>query len=347
MDATVINIEVNNPTVEAKQATNPSLLNPNFRKHFLQTPCRCCGSNGHALLIQTKSRSGQTYFKYSCPVLGDYPDPSYLTEKEIFILTHSASHTKFAKHYHYDPKAISDALSLYRQQGIGKFTTKREFKDFRENINNSCNAYRIECVRRDHYRKSISGPCFICGNTQHSALTPYLTENGMLTYHYLCPVTAYENWEEANQFENQFQKYMICQNKFAKENQYERNKALAALDIFKGSSASLRWSTMAIERLELEICQICDNHYNEKQIQAKSQNQNNSRQSIQNLIQSSIHNLIKLTKHENLRTSIQNLIDPFDKSLTRLVIHNLVIGVICIILVFSANVAFKSPNHSS
>jgi hypothetical protein len=348
MDATVINIETNNPAVEVKHPINVSLLNTNFCKYFLQAPCRCCGSDKHSLLMQTRSRSGKTkYLQYSCPVLEEHPDPSLLTESEILIETHLASHIKFAKHYNHEIQSTMDALRIYRRQGMGKFMAKRDFECFKEKVGHACHTYQNTLKEINRHKSLFLGSCTICGNKDHSALIPYLTSSGSVTYHYICPVSANENWEEACRFGDRLQKYRICPHKFSKEYQYTKTKALAALDIFKESNASTKWPIKDIEKLELEILEICDTHHRERQIVAESQNQENSRRPIYNLIQKSIHNLIKFAKQDTLRTSIQNLIDPSDRNLTRLVIHNLVIGLICIILIFSANVAFSNSNYSS
>jgi len=353
-DATVIDTETDTPVEETRQDNKSLPYSSKFYKHFFFGPCRCCGSNRHGLLIRTLTKNKKVkYTRYSCPVLGEYPHPAKLSEQEILSSIHFACPIRMAKYYSYELNDTIQAMRLYRTHGMGKFLPDNDYRTFKRNVLDTCYSYQSVNRKVDGYKPLVTGDCAICGNHKHSALIPHLTGNGTVTYHYLCPVAANENWEEAAQFKNALQKYKICPSKLAKECDYSFTILFTALDVFKLSSASERWTTKEIEKLELEASQICEQYHTSKTMSTpKSDLENPNKSSIwtsiYNLIRPSIHNLIHLTKLNKVQIQIHNLDKIFDRSLYWPVIHNLIIASTCILVIYFTNASFQhhSKGHS-
>jgi hypothetical protein len=350
IDATVIETEIENPA-EGKDQDNKSLLySSKFYKHFFLGPCRCCGSNKHGLLIRMLSKKKKVrYTRYSCPVLGEYPDPATLSELEILTITHLACPIRMTRHYNYERNDIIQAMLLYRTQGTGRFLLDERYKTFKKIVFDVCYSQQSICRETDRYKSLVVGDCAICGNDKHSALAPYLTGNGMVTYHYVCPVAANENWEEATQFKDTSRKYRICPSKLAKECDYSFTMLFTALDSFKLSSASKRWSTNEIGKLEFKASQVCEQYHLNKTTSIIKSDIDNQYQpwtskSIYNLIRSLIHNLIDRANLNKVQIQIYKFDKTFDRSLIWPVIHNLIIVSLCIFVIYFTNVSFQHHN---
>ena len=320
---------------------------PMFYKHFIRSPCRCCGSNDHGLLnLGTYKSKGVRYTKYTCPVLRIYPDPSILSEQEIYIQNHQACPIRLARQYKFNVEQIKRALNIYRTQGTGRQLTKQEYQIFQEDTLKQCHIYRKICHKTEEHKTLVIGDCIICGSQQHTTLKSHLTDTGSVIYNYSCPVSA-NGIMKGCQLESMSLKYTICPAKFANEYGYSFHAIHTALDTFRSSSASEHLSTLDIEKLESEVLDICERHQLETTIsKQEDENHNLFQPTGSNPIQNLIHNLIQLIKHSQKFVQIQKLINTSDRTLTRLLIHNLVIGIICITLILSIN-GTLNPNHSS
>jgi hypothetical protein len=241
---------------------------------------------------------------------------------------------------------IIRAMNIYRTQGTGRHMTEQEYKIFQENTLNQCYRYQKICHDTEKRKSLIIGECMVCGNQQHSALKSHLLENGKIAIHYNCPVVKNETWKGPCQLGNSPDKYAICPEKFAKEYQYSIAEIHAALDTFRSSSASERWSTHEIGRLEIEVLQICDHHHISARL-AEQENENpgkfrNNIFTKSNLFQSGFHNLIKQVKSKSIQAAIHKLIDLEDQDLIWSLCHNFIILLISILIIVLINTTLTS-----
>jgi len=221
--------------------------------------------------------------------------------------------------------------------------TEQDYKIFQENTLNQCHRYRKICHDAEKRKSLIIGECIVCGNQQHSVLKSHLLENGKIAIQYNCPVVKNETWEGPCQLGNSPDKYAICPEKFAKECQYDIVKMHAALDTLRSSSASERWSTHEIGRLEIEVLQICDHHHISAEL-AKQENKNPDKSQKSNLFQSGFHNLIEREKLKLIQATIHKLIDLEDQDLNWSLFHNFIILLISILIIFLINTTLTSTN---
>ena len=136
-----------------------------------------------------------------------------------------------AKHNKYSFAKISKALETYRNKGAGRWMTTTEYDAFKKCVyKEHMNHHQGEETDNKRYKVLFFSPCRICGQPDHPMLCPYINEDGNVTYHYSCPVAAYDNWNQAYYCEDKSMKYDIDIRKFAQEHHFCYNSINEALE---------------------------------------------------------------------------------------------------------------------
>ena len=331
--ATIINIKPKAPDDRTQEYNRQ--YTQDFYEQYFRSPCKCCGSNKHALLTKSTSNNNQNKItKYRCPVVDEYPDPSQQTEMEMLATPYFACQNKFAKQYNYDVNILEKAIKLYREQGIGRILSEARFANFKRNVYWMCKSHQ-EIPKITHESMTLlDKDCYLCGSKKHAALTPHITENGTTTLQYQCPLAAQGNWEKARLLADRFLKYSLCPIKFAKEHSYSFPQIQTAIDTFRKSRAYRKWPPRDIEKFETDVLQIC------------KENQNHNSPKFYNSIQSFIHNFIKSSTLNSTHLWSQNKYQLWNKDLLWLIIHNLLIFSSCITVILLINVILPCEDRS-
>ena len=210
----------------------------------------------HGLLKQTQ-KDDHLILEYACPITYLSADISEMNEYDALLLTHLACPEKLVKSCQYRITRIIEATKSYREHGAGRWMTETEYHNFKRAVVREQITYREELRDVRKHKELFLTPCRICGDSEHTMLQPFLTEEGKVTFHYSCPVAHCENWEEACKLDDTSTKYKICPEKFAKEYLYNYNEIHNALDQVRCFGSGKNMDTEDIRSLRQKILHIC------------------------------------------------------------------------------------------
>ena len=104
-------------------------------------------------------------------------------------------------------------------------------------------------------------------------LSPHLNESGEVTYHYVCPVSQYENWEEARLLPNKSSKYSMNLEKFAKYHSFDDLNIGTALNLFRKFGSGKHMKSESFHQLRHNLIQICKLNKSHLTMESETQHQ--------------------------------------------------------------------------
>ena len=247
----------NNSLLVVDEIPPYNMFTQRFSQHFTEAPCRCCGSSDHGLLKWTPTEDRHNNIEYTCPITQHQHDLTHLDMTNIVIFTHLACPEKMVKHCKYKFGNIHRALETYRESGAGRWMTTEEIDSFKKRVLQYHIYYHQGKNDEKRHRTLFFTPCRICGQQDHPMLHPYINEDGIITYHYSCPVAACENWKEACKYEDRSKKYDLCPQKFAQVNNYSYNEVHTALETCRVHGNGKFLDIETFRTLRQQIVQIC------------------------------------------------------------------------------------------
>jgi hypothetical protein len=108
-----------------------------FKQVFMTPPCKCCGSNNHAMLHDEKGPDGKTQTEYSCPVAScrNWNDARRSSNR---ALKYDINAEKFAAMCSNDSYRVMEAWKHYTEKGSGRFKTPVELTGIKNSILSYC-----------------------------------------------------------------------------------------------------------------------------------------------------------------------------------------------------------------
>jgi len=87
---------------------------------IFQLPCKCCGSNNHAVLRQVIGKLGDyEEAAYSCPIIA-HSTVEAMLETELMSQKYIPDPYKLARHHHYCLHKLQQVMKRIRSRGAGR-----------------------------------------------------------------------------------------------------------------------------------------------------------------------------------------------------------------------------------
>ena len=126
---------------------------------MFNNPCKCCGSNEHALLrIITDDK---TQIEFECPVI-HHKGVEDMLKVEQKDMMYKPCPERFACLYGYHEETAVNALRLLDSDGAGKYWGGLQYREFKEKTIEACLNYsRQNTFKRDQYLE-----CYYAGEVE-------------------------------------------------------------------------------------------------------------------------------------------------------------------------------------
>lgn len=105
-----------------------------------KSPCYCCGSPGHSVMTESRTRGGVLGREYVCPILNH--EELYPPGGEWVYINFYPCPIKVATKNHYDMELVQTDWNRMNWRGIGYFMSSYEKDLFREEMRKLCWDFR-------------------------------------------------------------------------------------------------------------------------------------------------------------------------------------------------------------
>jgi hypothetical protein len=130
-----------------------------WHKSMFNSPCKCCGSNEHALLKITNDES--TQIKFDCSVIC-HDEVGNMLKEEHRDKMYKPCPEKFASLYGYQSGAVIEALKQFDNMGVGKYWDWSSCMEFSEKTLDACANYQ----RQGIFKRDQSLECYYAGEIE-------------------------------------------------------------------------------------------------------------------------------------------------------------------------------------
>ena len=121
---------------------------------LFETPCRCCGSDRHTLLVRTPDREGYMQANFQCQIISHKTIQSMIFHQQLNREFWPCPFS-LAKEVDYNENKTEAALERVISHGAGRTMKESEIRSFRFDAFNTCFTHRMgkHSVMIDQQRK--------------------------------------------------------------------------------------------------------------------------------------------------------------------------------------------------